>query len=74
MKCSHCHGTGVIDLDPATLKTKRIRAGLSQIQAAQLMEIYQQHLSDLETGRRDWDAPLLRKFAATIAASKRKAK
>lgn len=61
MKCPKCGGTGDIP-DYAFLLRKRIKSGISQTKAAKIMGISNTYLSELENGRRDWNARLLAKF------------
>ena len=53
-------------IDHEALKMKRLRAGKAANKVAIAMGISPQYLSDLEQGRRDWDADKLQKFEKAL--------
>lgn len=63
--CEKCGGTGE-KIDPKVLREKRDKSGLTAATVAARMDISASYLSDLEQGRRDWDAKLLADFLKAI--------
>jgi len=63
--CSKCGGSGFA-YDPAELREKRIKSGHPQNVIARRMKITASYLSDLENGRRDWDATLVSDFQKAL--------
>jgi transcriptional regulator with XRE-family HTH domain len=55
--------------DGVTLKTLRLKAGLTQIQLAAILETSQSHIARLETGRQDPIMSTCRKLSKALGAS-----
>lgn len=69
-----------LDHDPATLRDRRVEAGLTQAAAAAKADISAGHLCELEGGSRNPSPPVLARLAAVLGcevadlrAAKRKA-
>lgn len=64
-KCAHCMGTGFEPDHEAigkAMRTKRTKAGKAMKPIADKMGIGQSYLSELETGKKSWNADLKKKF------------
>lgn len=55
-----------LDHDPATLRTRRVEAGLTGAELAQRAEISAGHLSELESGSRNASPPVLARLAREL--------
>lgn len=61
LTCPRCGGSGVL-VKNAELTARRLERDLTLTETARRMGISIQYLSDLEKGRRNWDAELVDKF------------
>ena len=64
--CPHCGGTGE-KIDFKEIAGRRNEKGLTLREVSAKMGISLQYLSDLEHGRRNWDAELLNAFNKALA-------
>lgn len=55
-----------LDHDPATLRSRRVEAGLTQAEVASTAKLSAGHLSELETGTRNPSPPVLARLAAAL--------
>lgn len=65
MKCPRCGGTGQVLDDIETgkkFREARIKAGFTGRQLAERMNLSASYLSDLELGRRSWNAAKVKRF------------
>jgi transcriptional regulator with XRE-family HTH domain len=65
MICPKCDGTGNIP-DPGEMRRVRMSRGFLLREVARRMHISPAYLSDLERGKRDWNAKRLREFVDAI--------
>lgn len=73
-KCGRCGGKGWVE-GYSALRAKRLRIkGATLRGVARLMKISPAYLSDLERGKRDWNANRVGKFEAALEQSRNGAK
>jgi len=64
-RCNKCGGKGWVEAASA-LRNKRERTKASLRDVAGLMKISAAYLSDLERGKRDWNADLVGRFEVAL--------
>lgn len=69
-RCGRCGGKGWVEAGSA-LRARRLRLKDASLRnVAKLMKISAAYLSDLERGKRDWNADLVSRFEVALEQSK----
>lgn len=69
-RCARCGGQGWVE-GASALRAKRLRLkDVSLRDVAKLMKISAAYLSDLERGKRDWNADLVNRFEVALERSR----
>lgn len=69
-QCKRCGGKGWVE-GASVLRAKRLRLKDASLRGvARLMKISAAYLSDLERGKRDWNADLVSRFEVALEQSK----
>jgi len=69
-RCMRCGGKGWVE-GASALRAKRLRIKEATLRSvARLMKISPAYLSDLERGKRDWNADLISRFEVALERSR----
>ena len=69
LPCPRCNGTGRLPDDRvmgAAMRKRRERAGLSLRELARRLKLSAPYLSDLEVGRRHWNAKNIKRYTDAL--------
>ena len=68
-RCMRCGGKGWVE-GASALRAKRLKTGATLREVARLMKRSASYLSDLERGKRNWNADLINRFEVALEQSR----